>query len=225
MADVRQLAQFRQRSVQDQAPDGAIIDTARVMRRDGDEFLLLTAGTLALRGKKAAGCLLEPEENDTVLVVRNSPEGVFILTVLMRGGADSRVVFPADATLSSEDGKLQITVDTLLLSGARSATLAAPEISIEGVKGDLSCTYLALNASAADAKIGRLSLVSAVIDTISDRVTQRVRDCFRWVSRMDSTTAGQVRVRTENRFDLKADAVSMVAQCDVKIDGDKIHLG
>ena len=42
---------------------------------------------------------------------------------------------------------------------------------------------------------------------------------------MDSTTAGQVSIRTENRFDLKAEAVSMTAEREVKIDGDKIHLG
>lgn len=225
MADIHQLAQYIPAVQPDQATSGPIIDTARIIRRDADEFLLLTSGTLALRAKKAAGCLLEPEANDTVLLVRNSPAGVFILTVLERGGADSRVVLPADSMLSTEDGKLQITADALLLSGKRSAALEAPEISVQGVRGDLSCMHLSLTASAAEAKIGKISLVSAVIDTISDRITQRVRDCFRRVSRMDSTAAGQVSIRTENRFDLKADAVSMVAECEVKIDGDKIHLG
>lgn len=225
MADIHQLSSFLPAGQPGQAGSGPVIDTARIIRRDAGEFLLLTSATLALRGKKAAGCLLEPEENDTVLVLRNSAAGVFILSVLERGGADSRVVLPADSTLSTEDGKLQITADTLLLSGERSAALEAPEISIEGVRGNLSCLHLSLNASAADAKIGKISLVSAVIDTISDRITQRVRDCFRRVSRMDSTKAGQVSIRTENRFDLQADSASIQAVAEVKIDGDKIHLG
>ena len=225
MADVRQLAQFRQRSMPDQAADGAIIDTARVVRRDAEEFLLLTTGTLALRGKKAAGCLLEPEENDTVLVVRNSPEGVFILTVLERGTTVSRIVLPGDATLSAEGGTLRLAGDSVELAGEKAASLEAPEIRMQGVRGDVSFLNLSLTASVAEAKAGKLSLVAAVIDTVSERITQRVRDCFRWVARMDSTKAGQMSINTENRFDLKADAVSMNARCEVKIDGDKIHLG
>jgi hypothetical protein len=225
MADIRQLAQFRQRSMPDQSADGAIIDTARVVRRDAEEFLLLTAGTLALRGKKAAGCLLEPEENDTVLVARNTPEGVFILTVLERGGAASRIVLPGNATLSAEGGTLRLTGDSVELAGEKTASLEAPEIRMQGVRGDVSFLNLSLTASVAEAKAGKLSLVASVIDTVSERITQRVRDCFRRVTRMDSTRAGQVSISTENRFDLKADAVSMIAQCEVKIDGDKIHLG
>lgn len=219
MAEVHQFARFAHTGQHAQAASGALIDTARVVRRDGNEFLVLTAGTLALRAQKAAGCLLEPDENDTVLVVRNSPAGVFILTVLERGSdSGSKVVLPGDATLSAEGGNLTISAD-------RSATLAAPEIALHGIQGDVSFVNLSLTASFAEAKAGRLSLVSAAIDTICDRITQRVRDCFRRVSRMDSTSAGQVSIRTENRFDLKADAVSMMAECEVKIDGDKIHLG
>ena len=225
MADIRQLAMFRQRTADNMDSGGASIDTARVVRLDNGEFLLLTAGTLALRARKAAGCLLEPEENDTVLVVRNTPEGVFILTVLERAGAASRVVLPGDAILSAETGNLKLSGDSIELSGEKSAHIEAPKISMQGMQGDISFINLSLTASAAEAKAGKLSLLASVIDIVSDRITQRARDCFRWVSRMDSTKAGHISVRAENRFDLKADAASIVAKCEVKIDGDKIHLG
>ena len=225
MPHMRNVTMFRQRSAPDIASNGTTIDTARVVRRDDGEFILLTPDTLALRGKKAAGCLLEPEVNDTVLIVRNAPEGVFILTVLERTGAASRIVLNGDTTLCANGGNLRLSGGTIELSGEKSATLEAPDIKLQGVRGDASFLNFSLTASVAEAKAGKLSLVASTIETVAERITQRVRDCFRWVSRMDRTKAGQVSISAENRFDVTADSASLIAVCDVKIDADKIHLG
>ena len=48
---------LRQPVMPEMATGGATIDTARVIGRDNGEFLLATAGTLAVRAQKAAGCL------------------------------------------------------------------------------------------------------------------------------------------------------------------------
>jgi len=225
MPDMRNVTMFRQRATPDTASSGSTIDTARVVRVDDGEFLLLTPDTLALRGKKAAGCLLEPELNDTVLIVRNTPEGVFILTVLERGGGVSRIILNGDTTLCATGGSLRLSGDTIELTAEKSATLDAPDMKLQGVRGDASFLNFSLTASVAEAKAGKLSLVASSIDTVAERITQRVRDCFRWVSRMDQTKAGQVSISAENRFDVKADAAALIADGDVKIDGDKIRLG
>ncbi len=225
MTDIRHLALIKNHEQARQTATGPIIDTARIIRQDADQFLLLTAGSLALRATKAAGCLLEPEENDTVLIVRNSPEGSYILTILSRSGADSRIKLPGNATVCAEGETLRLSGDSVVMSGKKTASVDAPEIFMQGGKGDISFVNLSLTASVAEAKAGRLSLVASAIDTVCERLTQRLKDCFRRVARMDSTTAGHLRINTENRFDLKAGAASITAECEVKIDGDKIHLG
>jgi hypothetical protein len=219
------VIRLRQQVMPEMAASGATVDTARVIGRDNGEFLLVTAGTLALRAQKAAGCLLEPEDNDTVLIVRNAQEGHFILTVLVRGQSAGRVILPDDATLCVEAGTLRLAGEAVEITGEKAAGMTAPEIKLQGVKGEALFADLSLIACCAALQAGKLSLVAATIDTVAERITQRVRDCFRWVARMDSTKAGQVSINATNRFDVSAEDASLVAECDVKIEGDKIRLG
>ncbi len=228
MADRHNVLIFRQPEtpgLPDMASSGATIDTARVVQRDNAEFLLVTTGALALRGKKAAGCLLEPEANDTVLIVRNLAAGTYILTVLERGGHAGRVMLPDDTTLGATDGALRLASDTVELVAATSTSINAPEIKLQGLRGEASFADLSLTACVTAVKTGKLSLVAATMDTVAERITQRVKDCFRWVARTDSTKAGQINISAEHRLDLKAGDASLVARHGVKVDGDKIHLG
>jgi hypothetical protein len=228
MADRHNVLMFRQPEtpgMPDSASNGATIETARVIRRNNGEFLLVTTGAQALRGKKAAGCLLEPEKDDTVLIVRNLATGVYILTVLERCGHAGRVMLPGDTTLCAADGALRLAGETVEVVGSAAASIVAPAIKLQGLRGEASFADLSLTACVASFKTGTLSLVAATIDTVAERITQRVKDCFRWVVRTDSTRAGQVNISAENRLDLKAGDASLVARQGVKIDGDKIHLG
>lgn len=219
------VVRLRQPAMPEMATGGTTIDTARVIGRDNGEFLLVTAGTLALRAQTAAGCFLEPEDNDTVLIVRNAPEGVFILNVLLRGKSAGRVILPDDSTLCVEAGTLRLAGEAVEITGEKAAGMTAPEIKLQGVTGEAQFANLSLTAGSTVLQTGKLSLVAATIDTVAERITQRVRDCFRWVSRMDSTKAGQVSINATNRFDVTAEDASLVAECDVKIEGDKIRLG
>lgn len=228
MADRHNVLMFRPPetpSIPDVGPSGATLDTARVVRRDNDEFLLVTAASRILRGTKAAGCLLEPEENDTVLIVRNLVAGVYILSVLERCGQGGRVTLPGDTTLCATEGALRLVGETVEVVGTTAATIAAPAITMQGLRGEASFADLSLTSCVAALKAGKLSLVASTLDTVAERITQRVKDCFRWVARTDSTKAGQVNISAEHRLDLKADDASLVARHGVKIDGDKIHLG
>ena len=177
MADIRMISSARQQAFAAAGCETAVMDTARVIRRDGAEFLLLTCGSIALRGRKAAGCLLEPEENDTVLLARNLAAGNYILTVLERAGAPGRVILEGDTTLSVNAGKLAINGDAVDIEGRESATLQAPEIAVKGLSANISVHALSAESASASISAARLSIVSTIFDTVSERLTQRLKDC------------------------------------------------
>lgn len=225
MADVCSFPKMRQQTRPAADTAEGVMDTARVIRRDGADFLLLTSGAIALRGKKAAGCMLEPEDNDTVLVARNLATGNYILTVLERAGKTGRVMLDGDTTLSVSGGKLAINGDFVEIGARESATINAPEIAVKGVLADISVSTLSAESATASIRTGKLSIVSSVFDTVAARVTQRVRDCYRWVSGLDRTRAGQLNISSDGRMDLNASDMALLAGGEVKVDGEKIRLG
>ncbi len=218
MADIRAISSIRQHPVAVGPAEGAVMDNARVIRKESGEYLLLTSGALALRARRAAGCLLDPEENDTVLLARNLQSGTYILTVLEKASAGGTLLLDGDTTLEST-GKLTLSGNSVDIDANGEG------IGVKGGVAELSLAALTLSAGITKLTTGRLSLAASVFDTVAERVTQRVRDCFRWVSGIDSTRASQVHVNVEKRMDMTAGNMAIVAEGEVKVDGEKIRLG
>ncbi len=199
--------------------------SARVVGRDGGRFLLRTEGGMVLRGRKADGCLLEPETNDLVLVWNDGCEGGFIVNVLVMEDAQARLVLGGGVAMRSEAGTLTIEGETLRLSATRSATVEAPQIDLRGIRGNARFSSFSLICRVAGAYAEKMTAVADVLDSVAGRLTQRARDCFRWIERIDQTKAGRITHIAEDHFAVKAGRASMLADKDVKIDGKKIHLG
>ncbi|VVE52035.1 hypothetical protein PHO31112_04757 [Pandoraea horticolens] len=97
---------------------------ARVIASEGEHFgVVCEAGHLSV--KVAAGCLLQPRVDDTVLIslaghsMRGSEAG-YILSVLEKGDTGAREVrLDGDTTLLAEGGQLNVRCDMLDMSGRR----------------------------------------------------------------------------------------------------------
>ena len=207
------------------AGDGLALDKARVVGVDDRGILVLTAAGVALVGLRAAGCLLEPVAGDTVLILRDPSETAFILNVLVREEPSGRLVLPGDAGIASESGTLRLTGESVEIKAREAAVVEAPRVDIKGVSGDVIFHSLTLVAEQARARLGRLASVARTIDTVAERMVQRLKDCYRRVDRMDETKAGHVSVRAAEFLNIKAGDASIVAENDVKIDGASIRLG
>jgi hypothetical protein len=199
--------------------------SGRVVGRDGGRFLLRTESGMVLRGRKAEGCLLEPETNDLVLVWNDGGEGAFIVNVLVKEEAEARLVLGGGVVMRSEAGTLALEAENLELVATRSARMVAPRVDLCGTRGSARFTSFSLLCRVAGAYAEKITAVADVLDSVAGRLTQRARDCFRWVERIDQTKAGSITHIAEGRFAVKAGNASLLADKDVKIDGEKIHLG
>jgi len=130
-----------------------------------------------------------------------------------------------DTTVSVNNGRLAINGDSVDIEGRESATIKAPEIAVKGVSADISVTALSAESAVASIRTGRLSIVASIFDTVAERVTQRLRDCYRWVSGLDRTRAAQVNLSADRRLDMSAGDMSLISSGEVKVDGEKIRLG
>lgn len=188
----------------------------RVSGRVEERFRIETEAGYSMWARKADGCLLEPATDDLVLVAEGSGTEAFILSVLVKQGERSTVVLPGEA---------MIQADSISLAARKSVALEAPDVDLAGVSGTASFLDLRLRAGTFRASIQKASLMVRFFDSVMDRVTQRVRNCFRRVEDTEKVTAGRICSIVRQRFSLKAKHASLLAEEEISMDGKKIHLG
>jgi hypothetical protein len=127
--------------------------------------------------------------------------------------------------MRSQSGEVAIEAETLRLSAAGRLKMEAPQIDFMGIRGSARFSSFSLVSRAAAAYAEKLTAVADVIDSVAVRLTQRARDCFRWIERVDRTKAGRIARNVEGTYAVKAGRASLLADEDVKIDGEKILLG
>jgi hypothetical protein len=182
------------------------------------------------RALRADSCLIAPECGDTVLVCNGVAAGVtaisYILAVLSRAHPSQGVVIlPGGATICANDGKLSLVATEIGIKGQGAVTVSAPQVKVVAVAGDLQ--FNSLRASILDFRgvLGKVSTVAQSVTSTVGRLVQKTKDSFRWTENLDETRAGRMRLQVAERFHLKSRHASVIAEGQVKIDGEKIDLG
>ena len=192
------------------------MSNASVMGREGDRYHLLTEGGVVVEARKADGCLVEPEVNDLVLVSHGGGAGGFILCVLLKQEGVFKLTIRGRAHLRAEE---------LTLSGDRTVSMEAPEVDLKGAWGVVHFLGIDLAAMKLKSRIENADLTAGRINLVLDRLSQRIRNCFRRVEGLDQTRAGRISRIVKDRFSVKAGRASVLAKEEVIVDGEKIHLG
>lgn len=202
-------------------------------RTDGDAAIGLSYATVTGRAEKwfflsegngralrADSCLLEPEYGDTVLVCNGGEKAVsYILAILSRAQRDSAsLCLPGDVALHAEQGHLTVRAP-------KSLAMQSPEIAMAALRGDMKFQRLDVSAQQAEARFGAANLLARTLNSTIGRLLQKARDSFRWIENLDETRATRVRIQASERYSLTARHAAILAEQQVKIDGEKIDLG
>ena len=189
-----------------------------VIAGQADKWFFLSSNNAASdeRALRAESCLLQPERGDTVLVCSGVAVGVtsvaYILAVLSRTDPQQgALLLPGGASLTADNGNLSIAARRIDLAGQQALKLQAPDLAITAVQADM--------------KFNSLSTIAQTITTTVGRLLQKATDSFRWTQNLDESRAGRMRLQVSERLHIKAKHASMIAEGQVKIDGEKIDLG
>ena len=74
-------------------------------------------------------------------------------------------------------------------------------------------------------QIGKARIVINALDSIIERMNQKVERSYRQVKGLELLVAGRIRYLVKDSMFLKSKRTSMLADEKVKIDGESIHLG
>jgi hypothetical protein len=179
-----------------------------VLPEGTDGVLVALDGGASISARRAAGCLLRPEPGDTVLLHLPEPGKAYVLCVLEKAGQVA--VFDAPGELRIKAGG--------------SLDLTAPEVRLRGRAGRIDFLGLDLLVGTLTAKAGRIAAVAASLDSHLGDLTQHIRLAVRQVE-TEIVRAGGIRQFIRERFLVRADRASILAEDEVTVDAKKIHLG
>jgi uncharacterized protein DUF3540 len=191
----------------------------------GEDICRLSGHAGSFTARRAASCLLQPAAGDTVLAAEVAGS-TWILAVLVRGDSPAVVPLPADSTVKVAQGGLKFAVqEDLTLAAGRELSAVAPQLTVQAVRAGFSLGALQLAAGLVEATVEQVKTVAEFLDTVAQRVRLKAGSSHRVVEDLDHLQAGQLYYSIKNVLNLRGKHAVMSAESEVRLDGERIHLG
>jgi len=199
------------------------LEYGRVLAADR-EGLTVQASFGPVRAVRAVSCLVAPHAQDLVLLSVDMAGRAFVLAVLESAGrVELRV--RGDASLSAEGGSLTLAADTdIRLACPGELAAASGEVSVHAQRGSAVIERMSFLGRSLKSQVKRLRSVAGSVDQIFKRFTQQSQESLRTVKEHDEVQAGSRRVLVEDLNALHAKNHSMIAEEQVVINAEQIHL-
>jgi len=177
--------------------------------------------------KKAFSCLIEPAQGDTVLLAGNEEDGLYVLAVLEQGSRrEATLRFDTDVRIKLDRGRLSVAADEgISLASPGDIGLTSSEMNVHTTKGQVTAGTLFFSGGFWSGQVDRVRMLASHIETWVQRLTQNIQRSYRKVEGTDSLRAGRLDYLADKLLSLRGRHSMLTAREDVKIDGERIHMG
>lgn len=177
--------------------------------------------------RRAASCLLKPEEGDVVMLSGPDRHRVYLIAVIEQADASaSRIDAPGDLTLGGGAGTVSIesSADIRLRSGA-TLEMASAQWRLQADEGNCRVNEMHFIAQAVDATVGRMRMVGKVLETVADRIVQMARNTLRMVDEIEQVRVGHLDCKATDTVRIHGQHTIVTGKELVKVDASQIHMG
>lgn len=206
--------------------DGPVTqETGRVLERRDGGFVIRTASG-DHQATRAVSCLVAPEVDDLVLLAV-AGVGAFVLAVLQREtGTPTAVEIEGDLYLRLKSGRFRVAAqEGIELVTAGAASVVAGGLDVNATEGNVVLQRLSFLGDVVRAEIDRVKLLATSVDSVLERLSQRVKRSYRTVEETDHLRAERIDYTADKTMSLHAEHTLVTAEELVKLDADQIHLG
>lgn len=166
------------------------------------------AGTLLMQ--QAFSCAFTPEVGDEISFIKSPNGQSYILNILQRTQESS-------AKIHSEHG--------IELHTSQGIDLQSNELSITNIKTEFTSTDTQVYSQSSNVQADNISVKARSVETIAERSLQKFKDSFRIIERIEQTSALDIIQNIKNVFLQRSKNADISAKGDIKINGDRIHMG
>jgi len=199
---------------------------AYVLSEEPDGFVLDVEGA-NLFAARAVGCLVKPSPGDKVLCFVDPRDTNYVLSVLESESSECTRL-SVDNNLIIESEKQDVSVvskNNINFVTDSQLNLLCNEITISSEKGQIQIDDMTLLAKKSTACVTSGRIFAKQLETVSDNISQRFINSLKFVEKTDQIKAGNIIQSVKTLFSIKARQAIVLAEQDVKIDGERIHMG
>lgn len=209
-----------------QAYDPEVSQTFGTVVQIEEATFVIATDTREIRARRATSCLLEPQPGDRVLVAEGD-ERAYVLAVLEREpGAPGSIVMDGDLDIRLREGRFGVAApEGVSLTAGKEVSVVSGAVRVHAVDGSVALDRLSFVGTFVRAEIERAKVFAESLDTVLERLSQRVKRSYRVVAECDHLRAAQIDYAAEGRVSLHGENTLVTAENLAKVEGDQIHLG
>ena len=178
-----------------------------------------------LKASKAFSCLVTPSVGDKVLLSASLSEA-YIIAVLERTHQKMVMDFPGDTTLRTKKGNLTIhSQNEVLISSAKETQIVSPSVVQTSQESSIASKQLNIEVDRINSLAKQVSFISKSLVSVTDTVTHRAKNVMRFVEGVENAHFGHLIQKVKHLLTLRTYQGSISAKKDLKIDGERIHMG
>lgn len=178
--------------------------------------------------RQAVSCLVEPEVDDEVLIAGWPLDDIYVLAILERPGRTAtRINAPGDVTFQVAHGAFTVAAarGVNILSADDVQLTSTKGLKLRAAEGHVFLDKLSYLGQQVVAEVGQVKAFVGALDTVADRVVQRVKRAYRFVEELDQLRAEYIDHGARQNLRLRAHNALVTAHELFKVDADQIHLG
>lgn len=200
-------------------------EIATVQGGFGTEFMV-HSGNGVIRASVAFSCLVTPEAGDLVLLSCHGGHN-HILSILQRPEQqDMTLAFPASVKMQAKSGDLELTsANKLALTAAEQTQITSSEVDVKAVNTKIYSEQMSVVGDKAFTQWREVNSIATAFSLIADRVTQKLKNSFKMVEGVDQQTSQNLLQTIGKTLSIRSRDAVITARKDVKIDGERIHMG
>ena len=178
------------------------------------------------RAKLAFSCFVMPQAGDTVLVNIDEKQS-HIIAIIERPGAQHAIMsFPADMTMESKKGNVSITSHNKVnITSAEETSLLSNRLSVTSNDAQIYSDKMQVTGKNLKTHWQSIHTFAELITTATDKLVQTIKNSFSNTSGVEQKASKNYLQNVSSTTSIHSQHAVITAKKDMKIDGERIHMG
>lgn len=179
-----------------------------------------------LRATLAFSCLVTPEAGDRVLINACLNESHIIAIIERKHANDMKLAFPGNVAMEAKAGDINLTTaNKISLTSAQSTQISSATLAVNVLNANVRAEKLSISGDSVTSQWRDVTSISDAMNLIVERMSQRFKNSFKQVEGVEQKNSQNYLQNVNQTLSVRSRDAVITARKDVKIDGERIHMG